>query len=124
MDTMNDLLICAKAVGYDAIMDEYPSPHDESMIQVVRIKSDDPQGSYEEAFPYCIDYNPLTNDAQAMELLKWLIDRTGYVIELWNSKDGSWNIDTQGNNGYQTWSGQTLNEAIINAVCAMEDTHE
>ena len=103
---MNNLLICAERLGIEVYLDSDNS-------DFVYLANDKFQR-----------YDPRTNDAQAMELLKWLIDRTGYVIELWNSKDGSWNIDTQGNNGYQTWSGQTLNEAIIKAVVAMEDTHE
>ena len=109
---MNDLLICAKALGLDAEV------RGTKQIVYVRLPHHPVSAGCQ------VPYDPRTNDAQAMELLKWLIDRTGYVIELWNSKDGSWNIDTQGNNGYQTWSGQTLNEAIIKAVVAMEDTHE
>ena len=109
---MNDLLICAKAVGHDAIVEEYPSPYDESMIQVVRIKIDDPQGAFQKAFPYCIDYDPRTNDAQAFELLKHLIRTIPDHRTLWLTLINL------------TRNGELSNEAIIKAVVAMEDTHE
>lgn len=65
----------------------------------------------------CIEYNPLTNDAQAYEL-------EGYLL------DNGWVIDKQGHLYYAChpelgcYMDESLNEAIINAVCAMEDTHE
>ena len=94
---MNDLLICAKAVGHDAFISK-------DKTEVIY------KGGYR--------YNPRTNDSQAMELLKWLYHQ---------NKQMSFPVDTCG--VIMVIDGKvihepTLNEAIIKAVVAMEDTHE
>ena len=93
---MNDLLICAKAVGKKAVL---------VSDDLVLLEGGE-------------TYDPRTNDAQAMELLKWLYHQ---------NKQMSFPVDTCG--VIMVIDGKvihepTLNEAIIKAVVAMEDTHE
>ena len=110
---MNDLLICAKAVGIDAYIvpavangREWVAYNEELYTKPNRT------GIYKR------EYNPRTNDSQAMELLKWLYHQ---------NKQMSFPVDTCG--VIMVIDGKvihepTLNEAIIKAVVAMEDTHE
>ena len=107
MDTMNDLLICTKAVGYSVV---------ENAAGGWSVTRNEGSG--------CWEYNPRTNDAQAMELLKWLLQR-GWVIFKPTppayKTEFEYALAHQDHGEIQTY---TLNEAIIKAVVAMEDTHE
>ena len=108
MDTMNDLLICAMAVGKN-------DPHKAT------IKARNIHGSVRDGV-WLVDteewYDPRTNDAQAMELLKWIFSemvrrddrsfRKEWILIIWQN----------------FIRAKSLNEAIIKAVVAMEDTHE
>lgn len=96
---MNDLLICAKAVEYSIV---------ENAAGGWGVTRNEGSG--------CWEYNPLTNDAQAMELLKWLTDNFE-IVEITLCQDNRYSIDLSQARWY---SGQTLNEAIIKAVVAME----
>ena len=113
MDTMNDLLICAKAVGRTAPLITSPVTSDGEMripsyvLVVEKGRS--------------VEYTPRTNDAQAMELLKWLVGTNPIHISTY--ADGPFRVDHFIVNK-PIGKGQTLNEAIIKAVVAMEDTHE
>ena len=107
---MNDLLICAEKVGYEAFIDG-----DQCFVMVM---SPPLEVWQKELTKVRCPYNPLTNDAQAMELLKWLYHQ---------NKQMSFPVDTCG--VIMVIDGKvihepTLNEAIIKAVVAMEDTHE
>ena len=88
---MNKLLICAKAVGYK-------TAHTESAVWIY-----DPNNRR-------IPYDPEHNDAQAMELLKWLLSKRPMQFPRLTMDDGTPTLEHH----------ITLNEAIINAVCAME----
>ena len=97
---MNDLLICAERLGIEVYLDSDNS-------DFVYLANDKFQR-----------YDPRTNDSQAMELLKWLYHQ---------NKQMSFPVDTCG--VIMVIDGKvihepTLNEAIIRAVVAMEDTHE
>ena len=95
---MNDLLICAKAVGHQ-------TAHTQSEVWIYTANN------------LRIPYTPLTNDAQNRELELYLLDK-GWLI--WKTAD-KYTFDD--NDGLEI-RGDTLNEAIIRAVVAMEDTHE
>ena len=109
MDTMNDLLICAKAVGRTAPLITSPVTSDGEMripsyvLVVEKGRS--------------VEYTPRTNDAQSRELELYLLDK-GWLI--WKTAD---KYTCHDNDGLEI-RGDTLNEAIIRAVVAMEDTHE
>ena len=105
---MNDLLICAKAVG-----------HDINPVMCDGIITIDCNGHW-------IDYNPRTNDAQAMELLRWYISNQipddidkFYKFLCLQRKSIIYNTLESVLNG-----NKLDTEKLINAVCAMEDTHE
>ena len=110
---MNDLLICAKAVGLEVAENFDFMPKDN--VVYVGDCSNTALGSK------CIQYNPLTNDAQAFELLKVLSEKD-IDIRIY----GAERVELVNHGTERLWhaGGQTLNEAIIKAVVAMEDTHE
>ena len=105
MDTMNDLLICAKAVGRTAPLITSPVTSDGEMripsyvLVVEKGRS--------------VEYTPRTNDAQnrELELLLldnyWVIDKQGHLYYVCHPELGCYMADN-------------LNEAIIKAVVAME----
>ena len=103
---MNDLLICAGLVGIEIELE--PLQDNNQLVYV------DENG-------YLHDYNPLTNDAQAFELLKVLSEKD-IDIRIY----GAERVELVNHGTERLWhaGGQTLNEAIIKAVVAMEDTHE
>ena len=103
MDTMNDLLICAGLVGIEIELE--PLQDNNQLVYV------DENG-------YLHDYNPLTKDAQAMELLKWIFN------EMVRRDDGSFRKEWMLIIWQNFIRAKSLNEAIIKAVVAMEDTHE
>ena len=107
---MNDLMICAKAVGLDAEV------RGTKQIVYVRLPHHPVSAGCQ------VPYDPRTNDAQAMELLKWLIDRN-FIVRRKLVDDGFYWIRDIHPHGVEA-KGKTLNEAIIKAVVAMEDTHE
>ena len=109
---MNNLLICAKAVGIDAYIvpavangREWVAYNEELYTKPNRT------GIYKR------EYNPRTNDVQNRELeLKllyagWTLQISGPNFELFHPI-------------FNRVYDPVLNEAIIKAVVAMEDTHE
>ena len=104
--TMNDLLICAKAVGHEG------AHIHEGICRVCTYHHPtlDHQDRWE-------DYNPLTKDAQAMELLKLLIDRQ-FILRRKLMDDGFYWIRDIHPQGIEA-KGKTLNEAIVNACVEM-----
>ena len=98
---MNDLLICAEAAGREV--------YETSINGFDGLFTIDERGAE-------IDYNPLTNDAQAYRLLK-------YLLHEWYFKK------KVGEFGYRVGellntAGNLDNKRIVAAVVAMEDTHE
>lgn len=104
--TTEKLILCAKALGYE------PTIRKASLERFV------PKGSEVVVIFNSIRFNPYTNDAQAMELLRWLIAGDKYWIDLQLANDGKYYAEMMG----LRVEGQTLNEAIINAVVAMEES--
>lgn len=106
---MNDLLICAKAVGYSIV---------ENAAGGWSVTRNEGSG--------CWEYNPRTNDAQAMELLKWMLTRNmnkyGHIaLERFGETDFYLSAADINNDRWAfRGKGRTLNEAIIKAVVAME----
>ena len=117
MTNQEKLLICARAVGYETdvvkISDERTRIDYFNPIGPINLQRDKELGEW------LGEWNPRTNDAQAMELLRHYIRQSLYKLMrngrdnpltqseiLDNVLDADYNLD---------------NEAIINAVVAMED---
>ena len=116
MDTMNDLLICAEVLGYSAevVGDEVWLYHCN-----VDTSSNPAPGSNIKILSTV--WEPDKCDAQAMELLKWLCKQTEDDFLPIENIDGRWWIEFEAKEkGTTEGRGDTLNEAIIKAVVAME----
>jgi aromatic ring-cleaving dioxygenase len=101
MNDLEKLKLCAKAVGHET-----------------RIQNDEVFIHYsDEGCDGWIHYDPEHNDAQAMELLKWLWEQ-----ELEIKLIGGNRVEILDHERKRLWwgEGDTLNLTIINAVCAME----
>ena len=112
---MNDLLICAELLGYETLVDP---------DGVIHYRAKTETGLQH----WFNEYNPLTNNAQAMELLKWILTRDmskyGHVaLERFGETDFYVSAaDLDSDRWAFKGNGKALNEAIINAVVAMEES--
>ena len=97
MDTMNDLLICAKAVGHSARID---------------------RGRVYLGYQFN-EYNPLTNDAQCWEL-ETFAQQNGWVFSFSHTLDEYCARHPKA----ILFTSKKRNEVVVKAVVAMEDTHE
>ncbi len=101
MTNTEQLLKCAEVAGHET-----------------RIQNDEVYIHYsDEGCDGWIYYNPETNDAQAMELLKILLKK-GWDVAGAYDDFLIWNIERKldGIVPYK-FSGKTLNQAIISAIC-------
>ena len=116
---MNDLLICAKVLGYSA-----EAVGDEVWLYHCNVDTSTNPAPGSNIKILSTVWEPDKCDAQAMELLKWLLQR-GWVIFKPTppayKTEFEYALAHQDHGEIQTY---TLNEAIIKAVVAMEDTHE
>ena len=111
---MNDLLICAKAVGIDAYIvpavadgREWVAYNEELYTKPNRT------GIYKR------EYNPRTNDAQCWEL-ETFAQQNGWVFSFSHTLDEYCARHPKA----ILFTSKKRNEVVVKAVVAMEDTHE
>jgi len=72
--------------------------------------------------PLSVRYDPEHNDAQAFELLKWLLDRDWQLGKVNKGYSFGKYVKIDGRYGdfWKSITGQTLNQAVIEAVCEVK----